>query len=171
LAGAAYSEAEAYYHLDGEALERRLAEIRLADDPVQLRQAMLDLDLRYERISPYDAAKQRAMMQAEGIDRELALLAIEHEYGNLTDHAYQKQCALLKNEPWICIINSGFDPQQGIDGVFFEFDWTPQWIEYLRAHGYVGHTEEQVVDDWFTDVCRSHGQNEPLVPFSVLRDA
>jgi hypothetical protein len=164
-------EAEAYYHLEGEALERRLAEIRLAADPPALQQALLQLDVRYQRISPYEAAKQRVTMTQEGIERDLALLAIEHEHGKLNDNAYQKQCALLKNEPWICIVNSGFDPQNGIDGVFFEFDWTPQWIEYLRAHGYVGHTEEQVVDDWFTDVCRSHVQSDPLVPFSILRDA
>jgi hypothetical protein len=171
LVGDAYREAEAYYHLDGEALERRLLEIRLADDPQKLQEAMLELDVRYQRISPYEAAKQRVTMtQPEGLDRDLALLAIEHDYGNVRDHDYQKRRATLRGEPWICIVNSGFDPQQGIDGVFFEFDWNQQWVEYLRSHGYSGQTDEQVVDDWFTDVCRSHSQNEPLVPFSILRD-
>src|ERR1051325_9950577 len=84
LVGDVYREAEAYYHLDGEALERRLLEIRLADDPDRLRREMLEVDVRYHRISPYEAAKQRVTMtQPEGLDRDLALLAIEHEHGNL----------------------------------------------------------------------------------------
>jgi hypothetical protein len=171
LVGDAYWEAEAYYHLEGEALERRLLEIRLADDPAQLQRELLEVDERYGRISAYEAARQRVIMsQPEGVDRKLALLAIDYEHGKLSEHEYQKQRAALKQEPWICIVNSGFDPHQGIDGVFFEFDWNQQWIEYLRSHGYTGHTEEQVVDDWFTDVCRSHSQNEPVVPFSILRD-
>jgi len=58
------------------------------------------------------------------------------------------------------VINASFNPKEGINGVYFEFDWNAQWIEFLRINGYIGHTDEQIVDDWFADVCRSHVQTE-----------
>jgi len=171
LVDKAYDEAEAYYSLSGEALERRLLHIRLEHDRNALERELLELDARYGHISAYDAAIRRVTMaHSEGIERELALLDVEHQFGDLSDLAYEKQRAALKNEPWIGIVNSGFDPSQGIDGVFFEFDWNPQWIEFLRQHGYIGHTDDQVIDDWFTDVCRSHAQVNDPVPFSIARD-
>jgi hypothetical protein len=149
-------------------LEHRLFTIRLAGDPAKLQRELIDLALRYEHITAYEAARQHAELEPAGIERELRLLAVEHEFHRLTDTEYQKQRAGLKNEPWISVINSGFDPEQGIEGVFFEFDWNQQWIEFLRVNGYVGRTDEQVVDDWFADVCRSHSQISDLsVPFSI----
>ena len=165
LVGDAYLEAEAYYSLHGEALSRRLLEIRMANDSLALRKALIELDLCYERITPYEAAKQRVdVAHPPGLERDLALLAVDHDHGILDANAYGKRCAELKDEPWVAIVNSGFNPEQGVDGVFFEFDWNAKWIEYLRNHGYVGHNEEQVLDDWFSDVCRSQNLNDQFAP-------
>jgi len=172
LVGDAYLEAEAHYDLRGEALERRLLDIRLANDPHRRDRELLEIDAKYGRIPPYEAAVKRIELDTpEGVERDLALLDVEYQYDKLTEIAYQKQRAALKREPWVGIVNSGFDPAQGIDGVFFEFDWNEQWIEFLRQHGYMGHTDDQVIDDWFTDVCRSHAQVHDPVPFAVSRDS
>jgi len=169
LVGNAYFEAEAYYSLTGGALDRRLLQIRLADDEEKLRAALIEVDVRYGRVAPLDAARRRAELTfPPGLDRDLALLEADHDHGALDNNVYGRRRADLKNEPWVAIVNSGFNPEQGIDGVFFEFDWNSQWIEYLRNNGYVGHSDEQVLDDWFADVCRSHSLSDPLVPF--MRD-
>lgn len=169
LVGVAYLEAEAHYTLKGEALERRLLHIRLGDNPA-LNLELLELDHRYGHISDYDLAKRRIeLTQEPSVDRDLALLDIELQFQKITDIDYQRQRAALKNEPWIAIIKSGFDPSQGV-GVYLEFDWNSQWIELLRQHGFVGRNDEQVVDDWFTEVCRSHALGDPLVPYSLERD-
>jgi hypothetical protein len=169
LVGNAYLEAEAHYLLSGESLDRRLLEIRLADDPLKLRKALIELELCYEHITPYEAAKQRVeLAHPPGPEHDLAILEVDREHGKIDHNTYSKRRADLKDEPWIGIVNSGFNPDQGIDGVFFEFDWNTKWIEYLRAHGYVGHSAEQVLDDWFSDVCRSHSLGDQ--PFAV-RDA
>ena len=171
LVGDAYREAEAHYHLTGKALERRLLEIRWQNDPTTLQREVLDLDLRYGDISEYDAALRRVdMNHPPGVEHDLARLEVDYQHNKLDKFTYEKQRACLKHEPWIAIINSGFDPQQGIDGVFFEFDWNEQWIEFLRTNGYSGHSPEQVIDEWFADVCRSHGMNDALTPFSVRLD-
>ena len=171
LVGDAYLEAEAHYSLRGEALERRLAQIRLCDDPQRLERELVEIAVRYGTISAHQAAVRRVeLTHPPGPERDLALLEIEHEFDKIDDITFNKQRSLLKNEPWIGIVNSGFDPSQGIDGVFFEFDWNAQWIDYLRNNGYAGRTDEQVIDEWFADVCRSHTMNDAVVPFSVLRE-
>lgn len=168
LVGDAYLEAEAHYTLKGEALERRLLHIRLKNDPQRLEQELLECARRYGSVSDYDAAIRRVnITYAPGVERDLTLLEVEYAHGKLQENAYQKKRAELKGEPWICIVNSGFDPAQGIDGVFFEFDWNAQWIEFLRANGYSGRSDEQVIDEWFADVCRNHTMSDEPLPFSI----
>lgn len=168
LIGDAYQEADAYYNLEGEALERRLLDIRLRDHPLQWERETMEIDLRYGKISKYDAAIRRVNFQhPPGVALDLALLEIEYEHGNIDKNTYDKQHATLNNDPWICIVNSGFDPSSGVDGVFFEFDWNAHWIDYLRANGYSGRMDEQVIDDWFSDVCRNHSTSDP-VPFNFV---
>lgn len=173
LVGNAYLEAEAHYNLKGEELDRRLLEIRVKDDPDGFNKwklGLVDIEQRYGKLSEYDAALRRVeITHPLGVEHDLAVLDINHKYGKVTDIEYQKTHAILRNEPWVCIVNSGFDPSQGVEGVFFEFDWNEQWIEFLRNHGYTGHTDEQVIDEWFSDVCRSQQVNTDTVPFSISR--
>ena len=169
LVGDAYLEAEAHYKLQGEALERQLLLIRLRDDPQRLERELVEVAVRYGAISEYQAAVRRVeLSHPPGTERDLALLEVEHSFAKIDDISFHKQRALLKNEPWIGIVNSGFDPEQGVDGVFFEFDWNQQWIDYLRNNGYSGRADEQVIDEWFSDVCRSHNMNDGIVPFSIV---
>jgi hypothetical protein len=106
-------------------------------------------------------------------DKE-ALLKVRRDHNDLTEMEYEKAMADLKEEPWIAVIDSGFDPDKGTSGVYFEFDWNSKWIDYLRANGYSGSSESSVVDAWFTDVCRAQGmspvEGQP-VPFAGGRRA
>jgi hypothetical protein len=203
LEGNAYLEAKAYYELDGEALDRRLVEIKCEEDDEKAKaQKLLDLDLkyhkidpyqhatrmidlqyedenerllhqidvevRYDKVSPYDAEVKKTEHKFEnGLERDLELLRIDHEFGKIEKQAYLKRQATMKKEPWISFVDSGFNPEQGIDGVFFELDWNPFWIDFLKLHGFVGVTEEQIVEDWFSEVCRSYAQPSGQLPSSV----
>lgn len=173
LVGDAYLEAEAHYNHTGEELERRLLEIRVKSDSnglLKWKLGLVDIERRYGKLTEHEAALRRLeITQPPGVEYDLAVLKINHTYGKISDVEYQKTHAALSNEPWVCIVNSGFDPSQGVEGVFFEFDWNQQWIEFLRSHGYTGHTDEQVIDEWFTDVCRSQQINTDTVPFSISR--
>lgn len=163
-----------YGLISEDAYRRSLAELEATDETDwQLR--IIDCDVADGRMEPYQAAREKVVLTTrEGIEREVALLDVDYEFGKIDDHAYEKRRATLKKEPWISVINSGFDPEQGIDGVFFEFDWNTEWIDYLRLNGYTGHTEEQIVDDWFGDVCRSYVTADmPMMPYPLgaARDA
>jgi len=169
LTGNIYKEAEASYYYDGEELERKLVEIRYADNQKLLQEQMFDLDVKYGRLSAYDRDINLLVTSLpEGLERELAKLDVDFNHGKIDNNSFEKQSATLRQEPWIGIIDQGFDQSQGIDGVFFEMDWNSYWIEFLHLHGYVGHTEEQIVEQWFTDVCKSSTDNDANV--SVRRD-
>lgn len=146
--------------IDAHMHDHKVAELEINNADLLARRK-LEIELQYERITPYEAARQRAIFTTQlGAERDLALLDADRQHNRLNKQEYEKRRATLRDEPWVAIINSGFDPEQGIDGVFFEFDWNPKWIEFLKLNGYVGHSDEQIVDNWFTEVCRSHSPAE-----------
>ena len=118
--------------------------------------ALLDLELKHNRIDAYE--RERRLIEhlhKEGQDRDLALLDLDRQYGKIEGKGYDKMAATIRQEPWIGIVNDGFDLTQGLNGVYFEFDWNEFWIDYLKIAGYYGRTDEDIVEMWFNDVCRS----------------
>lgn len=60
------------------------------------------------------------------------------------------------DEPWVNVVNTDFDennPRQG----FMELEWNSAFIEFLKKHGYKGKNDEEIVDRWFTDLCKNIG--------------
>ena len=60
------------------------------------------------------------------------------------------------NEPWVNVINTEFDPSNPKQG-FMELEWNKAFINFLREHEYTGATDEEVIDKWFTDLCKNIG--------------
>jgi hypothetical protein len=136
----------------------------------ELSLALLEIDLRYDKITPYehDFAALKIEYPEDGTDRELARLDVEFKHDKIGELAYHKARATLLEEPWVGIVDQGFDTTRGLDGVYFEFDWNEYWIVFLRINGYFGRNDEEVVDAWFSDVCRSQGMGAQLPDASVI---
>ena len=64
-----------------------------------------------------------------------------------------KQIATDKGEPYVELLGMEVD-QKNIRQGEFELDWNIYFINKLRESGYVGKTDEQLVDQWFQDICR-----------------
>jgi hypothetical protein len=60
------------------------------------------------------------------------------------------------DEPWVNVVNTNFDGENPNQG-FMELEWNKAFIVFLRKHGYEGATDEEVVDKWFTDLCKNIG--------------
>jgi hypothetical protein len=60
------------------------------------------------------------------------------------------------SEPWVNVVNTNFDGENPNQG-FMELEWNKPFIDFLRKHGYEGATDEEVVDKWFTDLCKNIG--------------
>jgi hypothetical protein len=207
LVADAYDEAEAFYTLDGEDLERRLLAIRVKDTTKRALEH-LELDRKYDRISEYDYAIEKATLENDGtindakklaidlefkkikgfehdillakinfpdeesIEHQIALLTADYDHGKIDLNEYQKTLATAKNEPWVGVIDNSYDADQGVNGLYFELDWNQQWVEFLRKNGYHGHTDVEIVEQWFTDVSRVVEENpDPTdpIPFNSAR--
>lgn len=59
-----------------------------------------------------------------------------------------------KQEPKIDVVKFDFDPKNPKLGSI-ELDWNDEFIKLLKQHGYMGATNEDIVDAWLNDVCRT----------------
>lgn len=62
------------------------------------------------------------------------------------------------NEPWVNVVHANVDPNNPKQG-YFELEWNPAFVLFLREHGYRGQNPEDIVDQWFTDLCRNVGMD------------
>ena len=65
-----------------------------------------------------------------------------------------KEIANERNEPWVNIVSVELDPNN-IGAGAFELDWNDKFVANLVRAGYKGKTDQQIVDQWFQDVCRN----------------
>jgi hypothetical protein len=70
-----------------------------------------------------------------------------------------KEIATEKKEPWIAVLDTHVN-KDNIKNGFFELDWNEYFVLQLRTEGYPGETDEEVVDKWFSELCRNVGNDE-----------
>jgi hypothetical protein len=70
-----------------------------------------------------------------------------------------KEAANAKKEPWVAVLQTHVNPESPKNG-FFELDWNEYFVLMLRNNGYTGVTEEEIVDQWFSDLCREVGSED-----------
>lgn len=136
----------------------------------------IEIDYQYNRISEFDCkSKILKLNHNHGLnptyDYDLALLKREHkvitetEYqleflglelktGKITEVEHEKQVANVLNIPWHKVISLSMDPTTPSAGSI-ELDWNSKFVEDLKEHGYEGVTEEQVVDQWLSELCKN----------------
>ena len=64
-----------------------------------------------------------------------------------------KEIATEADKPYISIVKVNLDPNNPRYGSF-ELDWNTRFVQTLVEGGYRGDKEEDIVDQWFQDVCR-----------------
>jgi hypothetical protein len=70
-----------------------------------------------------------------------------------------KTAATANKEPWVTVLQTHVNPENPKNG-FFELDWNEYFVSMLRNNGYTGTTDEELVDQWFSDLCREVGSEE-----------
>ncbi len=87
-----------------------------------------------------------------------------------------KELATEKGEPYVNIESVELDPENIGNGAF-ELDWNEFFVAKLIRAGYKGKDDQQIVDQWFQDVCRNvvmetfeqYEANNPRPPSGVQR--
>jgi hypothetical protein len=87
------------------------------------------------------------------------LLAAEEaaKYSTMTE----KERATAQGIGWVKVIEFHVN-KDNIRNGFFDLDWNEYHIIDLRNSGYTGATDEEVVDKWFSEVCRDVGFEEGI---------
>lgn len=83
------------------------------------------------------------------------------KYTVKAEPADAKATATAKKEPWVAVLQTHVNPENPRNG-FFELDWNEYFVLMLRQNGYQGKSEEEIVDAWFSDLCREVGGEEGI---------
>jgi hypothetical protein len=137
----------------------------------------LDIDFRYGKIAEYHYDCEMARFKFpddNSLEQQLGLLEADYKHGYLEKGEFDKTYATAKGEPWVGVMDNGYDSKDGVNGLYFELDWNQQWVDFLLQNGYTGATEEEIVKRWFADVCREHAGDFPAegkepIPFNSGR--
>jgi hypothetical protein len=71
----------------------------------------------------------------------------------------EKEKATAKGEPWVRVLNVEMNPDNPGEG-YFELDWNEHFVKKLKDAGYTGNNDEEVIDLWFTALCRGIGEQD-----------
>ena len=85
---------------------------------------------------------------------EVVKLEIELREGVITEQQFNKQKAELLDEPYVNVLKMDVDPENPKAG-FMELDWNDKFVAMLHQNGYKGASDEDVVNQWFNDLCRT----------------
>ena len=66
----------------------------------------------------------------------------------------EKDQATARGESFVRVLNVNIDKKNPGDG-YFELEWNQLFIKDLLSAGYQGKTEEEIIDQWFTALCRN----------------
>ena len=72
----------------------------------------------------------------------------------LEGSALEKELATINEEPWVNVIQMDVDPINPKKG-FVELDFNDFFVTMLQANGYTGSSDEDTVNTWFNDLCRT----------------
>lgn len=155
LKGRTKDIAQAEYDLEGYALERRLLEIAKEDyDIKDYTKKVQDLNLKYGKITRSEYDRSMVNLIEDAKQKDLATAELDYREGKIQDLEYNKKIATLKGEPWVTVINMDFTKGNSLEGSF-ELDWNQPFVDKLKAEGYTGPTPDNIVNQWFMEVCRN----------------
>lgn len=72
-----------------------------------------------------------------------------------------KELATERKEPWVAVLETHVNKDNVRNG-FFELDWNEYFVLQLRSAGYTGASDEEIVDQWFNELCRNVGADEGI---------
>jgi hypothetical protein len=100
-------------------------------------------------------AEQKMLLAVEKAE-EAKQATIKAEEESRLAKLSPKELATEKKEPWIAVLDTHVN-KDNIRNGFFELDWNEYFVLQLRGAGYVGESDEAIVDQWFSELCRNVG--------------
>lgn len=148
-----------YGMITSEDLEYRLLDLSyVAPEGESYERAKLRLDLRFGRKTEEEVELAQLAISyednLESIDYMLAKAKVEHRFGHLTENQYEKLSATILREPWFNIVGADRNIRGENVNMAIELDWNEFFVDFLRSKGWVGVTDDEIVDKWFEEAMR-----------------
>lgn len=138
---------------DGFEKSEKLIELSVLD-PNARQTMLLDLKLEHGHITMYDYEVALANLSiTDETALSLRLLSIDRKYEKITETEFQKKNASINKTPWVDVVRLDINSED-VDQGALELDWNDEFISELRAKGYKGKTEEEIVDQWLGTLCK-----------------
>jgi len=88
------------------------------------------------------------------VDVAVAELEVDFRQEKIGRVEFEKKKAEIKQEPWVNVVELGVNPENAQAG-YIELDWNDHFVKMLHNNGYSGKSDEDVVNQWFNDVCKT----------------
>jgi hypothetical protein len=102
---------------------------------------------------------EEAVKIAEEIKQQAIVSAAEFQLAAEKAMLGPKERATANKEPYVAVLNTHVN-KDNIRNGFFELDWNEYFVLQLKNAGYKGKTDEEIVDQWFSELCRNVGADE-----------
>jgi len=104
---------------------------------------------------------EEAVKVAEEIKQKAIESAAEFQLAAEKAMLGPKERATADKEPWVAVLSTHVN-KENIKNGFFELDWNEYFVLQLKNAGYKGKTDEEIVDQWFSELCRNVGADEGI---------
>ena len=124
----------------------------------KLLKKLLGIDKIEEQVSA-ETQRKLAEIESQILEANNIRLEAEKEAEKSLNEAAQakltsKELATEKKESWVGVLETHVNKENVRNG-FFELDWNEYFVLELRAAGYIGNTDEEIVDQWFSELCQN----------------
>ena len=124
----------------------------------KLLKKLLGIDKIEEQVSA-ETQRKLAEIESQILEANNLRLEAEKEAEKSLNEAAQakltsKELATEKKESWVGVLETHVNKENVRNG-FFELDWNEYFVLELRAAGYIGNTDEEIVDQWFSELCQN----------------
>lgn len=141
-------EVAAYKKLDLEMIDHTTVDYHLA---------RLKLDEAFKKLTAEEAAYAAIKVQYpddETPEYKLAELELDLKFKKISQNEADKRHATINEAPWFRIIGGEHAMSGDTTRLTFELDWNDFFVEQLVKNGFAGRTDEEIVDQWYSRMCR-----------------
>jgi len=159
LKGKTRDIAQAEYELEGYDLELKLLSLNSShlDNRAEVfERGKVELDFKHGYMSERDYEYTVAKYTEDETERQLKLLDLDYQYTDMRDRDYDKSKSTIKKESWVNVIDLNVREDTGN----FELDWNEYFITELEETGFKGTSDEDIVNSWFSRICRDIAMSE-----------
>ncbi len=119
---------------------------------VEYKKEVLKVHHKHGELSDIDFDLQTIALEYDDendTEKKVRELEVLYKHGKLTQNEFEKQAATLMEQPWFNIVDASFLPDAAESQFSIEFDWNSYFIDFLRAQGWNGVTDEEIANNWF----------------------